>query len=45
MVRNSLAYVTGKSAKRVASDLRQIYQAATAGEAEQRLTEFEQRWD
>jgi putative transposase len=45
MVRNSLAYVNWKERKKVASDLRQIYQAATAGEAEQRLTEFEQRWD
>jgi putative transposase len=45
MVRNSLAYVNWKERKKVAGDLRQIYQAATAGEAEQRLTEFEQRWD
>jgi putative transposase len=45
MVRNSLAYVNWKERKRVASDLRQIYQAATTGEAEQRLAEFEQRWD
>ena len=45
MVRNSLAYVNWKERKKVASDLRQIYQAATAEEAEQRLEEFEQRWD
>lgn len=44
MVRNSLAYVNWKERKKVAGDLRQIYQAATAGEAEQRLVEFEQRW-
>jgi putative transposase len=45
MVRNSLAYVNWKERKKVAADLRQIYQAATAGEAEQRLAEFEQSWD
>lgn len=45
MVRNSLAYVNWKERKKVASNLRQIYQAATAQEAEQRLVEFEQRWD
>jgi putative transposase len=45
MVRNSLAYVNWKERKKVASNLRQIYQAATAGEAEQRLAEFEQHWD
>lgn len=45
MVRNSLAYVNWKERKKVAGDLRQIYQAATAGEAEQRLVEFEQRWN
>jgi putative transposase len=45
MVRNSLAYVNWKERKKVAHDLRQIYQAATVGDAEQRLAEFEQHWD
>ena len=45
MVRNSLAYVNWKERKQVAGDLKLIYRAATAEEAEQRLTEFEARWD
>jgi putative transposase len=45
MVRNSLGYVNWKERKRVAHDLRQIYQAVTVEEAEGRLVEFEQRWD
>jgi putative transposase len=45
LVRNSLQYVNWKERKLVASDLRQIYQAATAEAAEQSLTEFEQKWD
>jgi putative transposase len=45
MVRNSLGYVNWKERKRVAQDLREIYRAVTADEAEQRLAEFEQRWD
>jgi putative transposase len=45
MVRNSLAYVNWKERKRVAHDLRQIYQAVTVEEAEGRLLEFEGRWD
>ena len=45
MVRNSLGYVNWKERKTVAHDLRAIYRAATAEEAEQRLTEFEARWD
>jgi putative transposase len=45
MVRNSLAYVNWKERKRVAHDLRQIYQSATVEEAERCLMEFEQRWD
>ena len=43
MVRNSLGYVNWKERKRVAHDLRQIYQAVTVEEAEGRLTEFEER--
>lgn len=45
MVRHSLKYVSWKRRKEVAADLRHIYQAATAQEAEQRLGEFEARWD
>jgi len=44
-VRNSLAYVNWKERKRVAHDLRQIYQAVTVEEAEGRLRDFEERWD
>jgi putative transposase len=45
MVRHSLNYVSWKRRKEVAADLRHIYQAATVQEAEQRLGEFEVRWD
>jgi putative transposase len=45
MVRHSLNYVSWKRRKDVAADLRHIYQAATAQEAERRLGEFEARWD
>jgi putative transposase len=45
MVRHSLNYVSWKRRKEVAADLRRIYTAATAAEAELRLGEFEDRWD
>ena len=45
MVRHSLNYVSWKRRKEVAADLRHVYQAATAEEAELRLGEFEARWD
>ncbi len=45
MVRHSLNYVTWKRRPEVAADLRRIYTAATADEAEQRLGEFEAKWD
>ena len=45
MVRHSLNYVSWKRRKEVAADLRHIYQAATAEEAELRLGEFEAKWD
>jgi len=45
MVRNSLNYVNWKERKTVAADLKLIYHAATAEEAEQRLRDFEQQWD
>ena len=45
MVRHSLNYVSWKRRKEVAADLRHVYQAATAEEAELRLGEFEAKWD
>ena len=45
MVRNSLNYVGWKERKAVAADLKQIYQAATLGQAEQALKDFGAKWD
>ena len=45
MVRNSLNFVPWKTQKEVAVDLKLIYSAATADEAERRLAEFETKWD
>jgi putative transposase len=45
MVRNSLNYVNWKERRAVAADLKQVYHAATAEEAELHLREFEERWD
>jgi putative transposase len=45
MVRNSLNFVSWKTRKEVAADLRLIYQSATVEDAEQRLSEFEAKWD
>lgn len=45
MVRNSLNYVSWKRRAEVAADLKRIYESATADEAEQRLGEFEAKWD
>ncbi|MPN57866.1 hypothetical protein SDC9_205562 [bioreactor metagenome] len=45
MVRHSLNYVSWRRRKEVAADLRRIYTAATAEEAELMLGEFEDRWD
>lgn len=45
LVRHSLNYVAWNRRKAVAADLRQIYQSATAEEAEARLTEFADKWD
>ena len=45
MVRNSLNYVSWKMRAEVAADLKRIYTASTADEAEQRLGEFEDKWD
>lgn len=45
MVRNSLNFVSWKMRKEIASDLKRIYTATTADEAELRLGEFEDKWD
>jgi len=44
MVRASLNYVTWQDRREVVSDLKPIYKALTADEAERQLTEFESRW-
>lgn len=44
LVRNSLNYVSYKMRQAVADDLKQVYQAATVMEAEQKLAEFESHW-
>ena len=45
MVRNSLNFVSWKMQKEVAADLKLIYSATTVDLAEQRLAEFEVKWD
>ena len=45
MVRASLNYVNWKERKQVAAELKSIYRAATAEEAEQQLEIFAARWD
>jgi putative transposase len=45
LIRASLNYVPWNKRKAVAADLKTIYQAPTAAEAELRLTEFGVRWD
>jgi len=44
LMRASLNYVNWKERKRVAADLKPIYRAATAEQAEQRLTDFVTAW-
>ena len=44
MVRGSLNYVTWQDRKQVVADLKPIYRAATADEAERQLGEFERKW-
>jgi putative transposase len=44
LVRASLHYVNWKERKRVAADLKAIYRASTANQAELELTEFMARW-
>ena len=45
MVRNSLSFVTWKDKKNVVADLKSVYQAVTAKEAEVHLEAFSQKWD
>jgi len=44
MVRASLDYVTWKDKRQVAGDLKSIYRASTASQAEQELNEFNAKW-
>ena len=44
MIRASLNYVTWKNRKEVVKDLKPIYKATTADEAERQLSEFEEKW-
>lgn len=45
MVRHSLRFVPWKDRKEVAADLKAIYRAETVDVAQDRLAEFEQKWD
>ncbi len=45
MVRNSLKFVSYKDRKKITSDLKTVYRAATVEQAEEALTEFEKTWD
>ena len=45
LVRNALSYVSYKDRKSVAKDLKLVYSAATAAEAELALLSFAQTWD
>lgn len=45
MVRHSLNYVPWKNRKAVAEDLKRIYRAASAEEAERHLDAFAEKWD
>jgi putative transposase len=45
MVRHSLKYVSWKQRKEMAGDLKTIYSAATAEEAESNLESFAEKWD
>ena len=44
MVRASLNYVTWQDRKKAAADLKLVYRAATADEAERQLSAFEAKW-
>jgi putative transposase len=44
LVRASMNYVTWKDRKKVVADLKPVYKAVTADEAERQLSEFEAKW-
>jgi putative transposase len=44
MIRASMKYVTWQDRKQVVADLKPVYKAATADEAERKLGEFEEKW-
>jgi putative transposase len=44
LVRASMNYVTWQDRKKVVADLKPVYKAATADEAERQLSEFEGKW-
>jgi putative transposase len=44
LVRASMNYVTWKDRKAVVADLKPVYRATTADQAEQQLSEFEAKW-
>ena len=44
MIRASMKYVTWQDRKQVVTDLKPVYKAATADEAERLLGEFEEKW-
>ena len=44
-IRNSLRFVTWADRKQVAADLKPIYKAATAEEAEEQMNTFAEKWD
>lgn len=45
MVRNSLKFVSYKDRKKIATDLKIVYRAATVEQAEAALKDFEETWD
>ena len=45
MVRNSLKFVSYKDRKKIASDLKDVYRAATESQAESALADFATKWD
>lgn len=45
MIRNSLKYVPFKDRKKVAADLKLVYQAATESEGKIHLEDFKEKWD
>ena len=44
-IRNSLKFVSYKDRKKLAADLKPIYQAITEEEAQEALESFEAKWD